>query len=65
MTFRCPHCGHLVALPWTEEAEQRLARVPEAMRPTVRAVIEHYAREHGHGEVDFALIDEAKAKMHG
>ncbi len=65
MTFRCPHCGHRVTLPWTEQAEQRLARVPEAMRPTVRAVIEHYAREHDYGEVDLAVIDEAKATMHG
>ena len=51
--------------PWTEEAEQRLARVPEAMRPMVRAAIEHYARQQGYREIDFAVVDEAKAKMHG
>ena len=65
MTFRCPHCGHRVTLPWTEQAEQRLARVTEAMRPTVRAVIEHYARQQGYREIDFAVVDEAKARMHG
>lgn len=65
MSLRCPHCGRPVALPWTEPAEQRLARVPEAMRAMVRMAIEHYATQRGYGEVDPAVIDEAKAKMHG
>lgn len=52
-------------LLWTEEAEQRLTRVPEPVRPMARAAIERYARERGCGEVDCAVMDEAKANMHG
>jgi citrate synthase len=52
-------------LLWTEQAEQRLARVPEAVRPMARAAIERYARECGYGEVDCAVMDEAKARMRG
>ncbi|OGA72448.1 MAG: hypothetical protein A3G81_06530 [Betaproteobacteria bacterium RIFCSPLOWO2_12_FULL_65_14] len=52
-------------LLWTEQAEQRLARVPEPVRPMARAAIERYARERGYREVDCAVMDEAKAGMHG
>lgn len=52
-------------LLWTEEAERRLARVPEPVRPMARTAIERYARERGYGEVDCAVMDEAKARMHG
>lgn len=50
---------------WTAEAEQRLARVPEFVRPTVRELIERHARERGCREVTCELMDEARSRMGG
>lgn len=50
-------------LLWTDEAEQRLARVPEFVRPMVRESIERYAREQGYDEVSLRVMDETRAKM--
>lgn len=48
---------------WTEEAERRLQRVPGFVRPMVRESIERYAREHGYQEVNFEVMDEARARI--
>lgn len=48
---------------WTEEAERRLQRVPEFVRPMVRESIEHYAQERGYREVTFEVMDQARAKI--
>ncbi len=50
-------------LPWTAEAEQRLSRVPEFVRPMVRDGIERHARERGCREVTCEVMDEARARM--
>lgn len=50
-------------LMWTEEAEQRLARVPEFVRPTVRDSVERRARERGCREVTCEVMDEVKSSM--
>lgn len=50
-------------LLWTEEAEQRLARVPEFVRPMARASIERYAQERGYGEVTLEVMDEARTRI--
>jgi hypothetical protein len=50
-------------LLWTEEAEQRLARVPEFVRPVVRDSIERHARERGCSEVTCEVMDEARSRM--
>ncbi len=47
-------------LLWTEEAEQRLERVPEFARPRARHSIERYAREHGYREITMHVVDEAR-----
>ncbi len=47
-------------VPWTAEAEQRLANIPSFVRPMARTGIESYAREHGHPVVDAAVMDEAR-----
>lgn len=44
---------------WTEEAEQRLARVPEAVRAMVRTAILRFASERGHTVVTSGVVDEA------
>lgn len=50
-------------LLWTEDAEQRLQRVPEFVRPIVRDSVERYARERGCGEVTCEVMDEVRSKM--
>ncbi|MBI4195733.1 MAG: PCP reductase family protein [Betaproteobacteria bacterium] len=48
---------------WTEEAERRLQRVPEFVRPMVRDNIERHARERGCREVTCEVMDEARSGM--
>ena len=50
-------------LLWTDEAEQRLARVPEFVRPMVRESVERHARERGCQEVTCEVMDEVKSSM--
>lgn len=45
---------------WTTEAEQRMANVPEFVKPMVRSGIERFAREKGHARIDEKVLDEAK-----
>lgn len=52
-----------VRLLWTEDAEQRLTRVPEFVRPMVRDSIERHARERGCREVTCEVMDEARSRM--
>ncbi len=46
---------------WTREAEERLATVPEFMRPMIRRIAEEVALERGHLEVDLALLQKTEA----
>ncbi len=50
-------------LIWTEEAEQRLARVPDFVQPMVRDSVERHARERGCREVTCEVMDEVKSSM--
>ena len=50
-------------LLWSEDAEQRLQRVPDFVRPMVRESVARYAREHGHDQVTRQVMDEVRAKM--
>ena len=50
-------------LPWSEDADQRLQRVPDFVRPMVRESIERHAREYGLGEVTLQVMDVVRAKM--
>ena len=50
-------------LLWTDEAEQRLARVPEFVRPMVRERVERHALERGCREVTCEVMDEVKSSM--
>ncbi len=47
-------------VPWTPGAEQRLAGVPEFVRPMARTGIERFARERGYPRVDERVLDEAR-----
>lgn len=50
-------------LPWSGDAEQRLQRVPDFIRPMVRESIERHARKRGLDEVTLQVMDEVRAKM--
>ena len=50
-------------LPWTSEAEERLARVPSFVRDTVRSGIEDFARANGHAEVSASVMALAREAM--
>jgi hypothetical protein len=57
-------------LVWTEEAEERLRKVPSFVRNMVRSAVERYAIEHKHSEITPQIMDEVKQKagmggMHG
>ena len=50
-------------ITWTEEAEEKMLKVPEAARGMVRTVILRMAQESGHTVVTSSLIDEATARF--
>jgi len=52
--------GEPNSVRWTAEAEARLAKVPEFVRPMARTGIERFARDSGAVEVDEKILDAAK-----
>jgi hypothetical protein len=48
------------SLEWSAEALDRLAKIPDFVRPTVRAEVEAYARKSGESFVTQAMIDHYK-----
>lgn len=47
-------------MPWTEEARQRVARIPAFVRGMVVKAIEAYALSQGLAEITPDIVDEAK-----
>lgn len=47
-------------VPWAPEAEARLARIPEFIRPMARRAIERFAEGKGYATISDAVIDEAR-----
>ncbi|HSR52813.1 MAG TPA: PCP reductase family protein [Acidobacteriota bacterium] len=45
---------------WTETARQRLANIPEFVRPMAKQGIEHFAMTNGYPQIDEKVLDEAK-----
>ena len=48
---------------WTAEASDRMASVPEFVRPMAKAGIERFAQENGHPVIDLTVLDLAKARL--
>lgn len=48
---------------WAPEAEARIARIPEFIRPMVRRAIERYAEARGFPTITEAVMDEARAAL--
>jgi AdoMet-dependent heme synthase len=53
----------VAALPWTDEARERMTRVPGFVRGVVMARVETWAREHGHASITVALLDEVRRSL--
>ena len=69
---KCPFTGMVQELsepaagaevPWTAEAEARMAQVPEFVKPMVRTSIERFARDKGYARVDENVLDQAKGSF--
>ena len=50
-------------LAWSEEARQRVERIPSFVRGVVSKRVEDYARRNGHGEVTADLLDAIRRDM--
>ncbi|MGH8103161.1 MAG: PCP reductase family protein [bacterium] len=55
-----PDTQHAAAIDWSPDAQTRLDRIPEMVRPMVKQALEEYAREEGKSVVTPDLIDIAK-----
>lgn len=55
--------GPQTDMPWTDEALERLARVPKFERAMVREMVESLARERGHSAINYNLADELLQKI--
>ena len=51
------------SIAWSAEAEERLGRLPDFIRPMAKREIERMARDKGELEVTAATMDEAKLKF--
>ncbi|MEW5987261.1 MAG: universal stress protein [Chloroflexota bacterium] len=49
--------GPQAAIPWTDQALERLARVPKFEREMVREMVESLARERGHSAINYETAD--------
>jgi hypothetical protein len=52
--------GSGAAFPWTPEATERLARIPEFARPMAKTGIEKFAKDRGLAEIDAQVLEQAK-----
>ncbi len=52
--------GSRPAFPWTSEATERLANIPEFARPMAKTGIEKFAKDRGLAQVDAQVLEQAK-----
>ncbi len=52
--------GGAAAFPWTPEATERLANIPEFARPMAKTGIEKFAKDRGLAQVDREVLDQAR-----
>ena len=51
------------SIPWSEEAEKALEKVPDFVRPMAKEMIEAFATDSGAKEVTAEIMTEARAKF--
>jgi hypothetical protein len=52
--------GSSAAFPWTAEATERLANIPEFARPMAKTGIEKFAKDRGVAQIDARVLEQAK-----
>ncbi len=52
-----------VSTSWTNEAEQRMEKVPSFVRPMAKMAILRYAQEKGHTVITESIVEEATAQL--
>jgi len=52
--------GSSAAFPWTPEASERLANIPEFARPMAKTGIEKFAKDRGLAQIDAQVLEQAK-----
>ncbi len=52
--------GSSAAFPWTPEASERLADIPEFARPMAKTGIEKFAKDRGLAQIDAQVLEQAK-----
>ncbi len=52
--------GSSAAFPWTPEATERLANIPEFARPMAKTGIEKFAKDRGLARVDAQALEQAR-----
>jgi len=57
--------GASIKVKWSEEALQRMERIPDFVRPMVKSGIEVYATKKGYQVITPAVVEESKAMMGG
>lgn len=67
-TSKCPFAGMMASpepqgVRWTPEAEERMASVPDFVRPMAKSGIEKFAEEAGYAVIDAKVLDEAKSRF--
>ena len=68
---KCPFSGMVETafsdsrnqIRWTDQAEERLNRIPDMVRPMVKKSIEQYAQEKGYAEITISIMEEVKGGM--
>ena len=53
--------GESAGIPWTAEATERLANIPDIVRTSAVAGIEKFALDHGYDEVDAGVLERARS----
>ncbi len=57
--------GTGIKVKWSEEALQRMERIPDFVRPMVKSGVEMYATKKGYQVITPAVVEESKAMMGG
>ncbi len=52
--------GSSGAFPWTPEASERLANIPECARPMAKTGIEKFAKDRGLAQIDAQVLEQAR-----
>lgn len=52
------------SIPWSNEAEQLIGKIPQMARGMVRRMVEDFAAKNGHAEITTEVMLKAREKMH-